>query len=160
MCGFLHFLPRRHKLHIIRPASSGRSYSFHCASSPQKVVKLFGAPDKGKYLCTSALAKCKILLAFSQSPQRVELHFFLNEHLFLHAETQPLGCVFCLRFYSLLYSSSVTGSHHSLDVSSPGTSTARWENQLSFFAPCQCLTLAGITTTSPGFRLCAALPSS
>ena len=86
MCGFLHFLPRRHKLHIIRPAPSGRSYSFHCASSPQKVVKLFGAPDKGKYLCTSALAKCKILLAFSQSPQRVELHFFLNEHLFLHAE--------------------------------------------------------------------------
>lgn len=159
MCGFLHFLPRRHKLHIIRPAPSGRSYSFHCASSPQKVVKLFGDPDKGvpMYVLPRKMQNPARFLAVSSACRTA---FFLNEHLFLHAETQPLGCVFCLRFYSLLYSSSVTGSHHSLDVSSPGTSTARWENQLSFFAPCQCLTLAGITTTSPGFRLCAALPSS
>ena len=36
-----------------------------------------------------------------------------------------------LYYFNLPYSSSVTGSHHSLDVSSPGTSTARCENQLS-----------------------------
>ncbi len=42
------------------------------------------------------------------------------------------------------------GSHHSLEVSSLGTSTAMWLNQESFVAPCQCFTLAGITTTSPG----------
>ncbi len=51
---------------------------------------------RGKYLCTSSLAKCKILLTFSQSSQRVELHFFLNEHLFLHAETAGFPTVFSL----------------------------------------------------------------
>ena len=45
------------------------------------------------------------------------------------------------------YSSSETGSHHSLAVPSPGTSTARWANQLSGAAPCQCFTSGGITTT-------------
>ena len=45
-------------------------------------------------------------------------------------------------------------------VSSPGHSMAMWLNQLSFFAPCQCLTLAGIITTLPSCRLTAALPSS
>ena len=59
-----------------------------------------------------------------------------------------------------MYCSSFTGSHHSLDVSSPGTSTAKWLNQLSFWAPCQCLTFAGIVTTSPGFKLWAGFPSS
>ena len=48
------------------------------------------------------------------------------------------------------YSSSVTGLHHSLLHSSPGHSTAMWLNQLSFFAPCQCSTFAGITITVPG----------
>ena len=33
-------------------------------------------------------------------------------------------------YFSLLYSSSVTDSSHSLEVSSPSTSTARCENQL------------------------------
>ena len=40
--------------------------------------------------------KNEIQLAFSQSPQRVELHFFLNEHLFLHAETAGVPAVFYL----------------------------------------------------------------
>ena len=34
--------------------------------------------------------KNEIQLDFSQSPQRVELHFFLNEHLFLHAEAERI----------------------------------------------------------------------
>ena len=59
-----------------------------------------------------------------------------------------------------LYSSSVTASSHSLDVFSPGISTAICENQLFFFAPCQCLTFAKISTTSPGFRLRAGFPHS
>lgn len=63
-------------------------------------------------------------------------------------------------YFNLPYSSSVTGSHHSLDVSSPGTSTARWLNQLSGAAPCQCLTSAGILIQSPGFNSTASLPSS
>lgn len=35
-----------------------------------------------------------------------------------------------------------------------------WENQLSFLAPCQCLTLAGITTVTPSFNSTVGLPSS
>ena len=46
-------------------------------------------------------------------------------------------------FSRAAYCSSSTGSSHSFEVSSPGTSTARWANQLSLAAPCQCLTLAG-----------------
>jgi len=60
----------------------------------------------------------------------------------------------------LLYISSVTGSHHSLDVSVPGTSTAIWLNHESFLAPCQCLTLAGIVITTPGSKLTGSFPSS
>ena len=62
--------------------------------------------------------------------------------------------------FSLAYSSSVTGSHHSLLQSLLGTSTAMWLNQLSALAPCQCLTLAGMVITVPGVRLTAGLPSS
>ena len=61
---------------------------------------------------------------------------------------------------NLLYSSSVTGSHHSFKVSTPGTSIAKWLNQEFAFAPCQCLTFGGIVTTSPAFRLLGSFPSS
>lgn len=65
-----------------------------------------------------------------------------------------------ISYFSLLYSSSETGSHHSFDVSSPGTSTARCWNQLSGAAPCQCFTLAGTLIQSPGFISMASLPHS
>ena len=55
---------------------------------------------------------------------------------------------------------SVTASSHSLEVPSPGTSRARWENQLSAAAPCQCFTSGGILTTSPGLSARGALPHS
>ena len=61
-------------------------------------------------------------------------------------------------FYSTSYSSSNTDLHHSFVQSSPGTSTAICENQLFFFAPCQCLTLAGIFITLPSHRLTASFP--
>ncbi len=57
------------------------------------------------------------------------------------------------RRYRTAYSSSPTGSSHSLEVSVPGASKAMWLNQLSALAPCQCFTPAGITTTVPGTRL-------
>lgn len=63
-------------------------------------------------------------------------------------------------YLSLSYSSSVTGSSHSLEVSSPGTSKARWANQPSEAAPCQCFTFAGIWITVPGRISTAGLPSS
>lgn len=63
-------------------------------------------------------------------------------------------------YFSLLYSSSVTGSSHSLEVPSPGISKARWANQLSLAAPCQCFTPAGIWMTVPGNISYAGLPSS
>ena len=63
-------------------------------------------------------------------------------------------------YFILLYSSSLTVSCHSLDVFSPGISNARWANQLSFAAPCQCFTLVGIWMTVPGRISCAGLPSS
>ena len=62
-------------------------------------------------------------------------------------------------YFILLYSSSLTASCHSLDVFLPGISKARWENQLSFAAPCQCFTLAGMWMTVPGRISCAGLPS-
>lgn len=61
---------------------------------------------------------------------------------------------------SWAYSSSLTGSSHSLRVFSPGTSTAIWTNQLSFAAPCQCRTPAGMCTTSPGCSSRAGFPHS
>ena len=50
---------------------------------------------RGKYRCTSSLAKCKILLDFSQPNLRVGLLIFLYLHLFLHAN----GSVFTLPFF-------------------------------------------------------------
>ena len=52
---------------------------------------------RGKYLCTSSLAKCKILLDFSQPNQRVGLLIFLYLHLFLHAEARFTVPVFYIR---------------------------------------------------------------
>ena len=63
-------------------------------------------------------------------------------------------------FPNLSYSASVTGSSHSLEAFSPGISKARWANQLSAAAPCQCFTLAGMWMTSPGSICTASLPSS
>ena len=62
--------------------------------------------------------------------------------------------------FNLLYSSSVTGSSHSLEVPSPAGSNVMWLNQLFFFAPCQCLTFAGITTTLPASIETASFPHS
>lgn len=53
-----------------------------------------------------------------------------------------------------------TGSSHWLEQPSPGTSRARWENQLSGAAPCQCLTSGGMMTTSPGRSFRGSLPHS
>ena len=58
------------------------------------------------------------------------------------------------------YSSSETGSSHSLLASTPGTSTARCANHESAAAPCQCLTPAGMLTTVPGTISTASLPHS
>ena len=63
-------------------------------------------------------------------------------------------------YFSFPYISSVTISHHSEDVSSPGTSIARCENHSSGAAPCQCFTSAGILIQSPGFISTASFPSS
>ncbi len=70
------------------------------------------------------------------------------------------ACAHFRHYFNLSYSSSVTGSSHSLDVSSPGTLNARCENQLSAAAPCQCFTLAGIWITVPGRISTAGFPSS
>ncbi|GAT40418.1 cupin protein [Listeria monocytogenes] len=37
---------------------------------------------------------------------------------------------------------------------------AKWTNQLSFVAPCQCFTSLGIVTTSPSLSNWAGFPSS
>lgn len=60
---------------------------------------------------------------------------------------------------SAAYVASSTGSSHSLDAFTPGTSMARWLIQLSGAAPCQCLTSAGMLTTSPGVSSRAGWPS-
>ena len=60
-------------------------------------------------------------------------------------------------YFSFLYSSSLTGSSHSLELFSPGTSIARCENHSSGAAPCQCLTPVGILMQSPGFISTACL---
>ena len=53
-----------------------------------------------------------------------------------------------------------TSSHHSVEVSTPGHSTAICENQLSALAPCQCFTFAGIVITPPSCSDIGSLPSS
>ena len=63
-------------------------------------------------------------------------------------------------YFSFLYSSSLTGSSHSLELFSPGTSIARCENHSSGAAPCQCLIPVGILMQSPGFISTASLPFS
>ena len=56
--------------------------------------------------------------------------------------------------------SSKKASSHPLLSFSPGTSIARWENQLSAMALCQCLISAEILTTSPGWSAWGFLPHS
>ncbi len=65
-----------------------------------------------------------------------------------------------IRSVLLFFIGTSISPSHSLEASVPGASTARWENQLSGAAPCQCFTPAGILTTSPGFNSCASLPHS
>ena len=48
------------------------------------------------------------------------------------------------------YCASSTGSSHVFTLVAGLHSTARWENQLSGAAPCQCTTSGAISTTSPG----------
>ena len=43
--------PRRHKLHILRPAASGRSHPFRCASFSHKVNDFVGALLRQRYAC-------------------------------------------------------------------------------------------------------------
>ena len=43
--------PRRHKLHILRPAASGRSHPFRCASFSHKVSDFVGALLRRWYAC-------------------------------------------------------------------------------------------------------------
>ena len=62
------------------------------------------------------------------------------------------------RYASLPYSSSDTGSSHSVEAFSPATSIARCENHESGAAPCQCSTFAGMFTTVPG-SISTVLPS-
>lgn len=69
-------------------------------------------------------------------------------------------CSRLANYFSLSYSSSVTGSSHSLAAFSPGISKARCANQLSVTAPCQCFTFAGMWMTVPGRISTAGLPSS
>src|SRR5699024_2743884 len=65
-----------------------------------------------------------------------------------------------LSFDSRPYTSSVTGSSHSLLTPSPGVTNARWLNQASAFAPCQCFVPAGTRTTVPGSMLIGSSPSA
>ncbi len=101
--------------------------------------------------------------------QQYDLHEWMEKYNIRHEAWGPLAqhrlkevleIPIPPQYFKLLYCSSETGSHHSLLHSSPGTSTAMCENQLSFFAPCQCLTFAGIITTLPSCRLTASFPSS
>ena len=85
---------------------------------------------------------------------------------FIKSEVRTTHNALCalpsLSFYWLhfLYSSFVTGSHHSVLAPSAGTAMAMCWNQLSEAAPCQCFTSAGMFTTSPGLSARAGSPHS
>ena len=79
--------------------------------------------------------------------------------LALLPDVLSMGCC-CCTYFSLPYVSSVTASNHWLKQFTPGTSRARWENQLSGAAPCQCFTPVGMLTTSPGCSSRASWPHS
>ena len=70
------------------------------------------------------------------------------------------GAIFPYPYFRLPYCFSSTGSSHSFEPFSPGTSIAKCENQLSGAAPCQCFTPVGIFIQSPGFISTASLPHS
>lgn len=69
------------------------------------------------------------------------VHKYHNFHFSITSTFKPHFCLYMTYdYFSTPYCSSSTGSSHSLKPFSPGTSTARWENQLSGTAPCQCFT--------------------
>lgn len=64
------------------------------------------------------------------------------------------------QFASPSYTSSVTGSSHSLLTLSPGVMKARWLSHESLSAPCQCFVLAQTRTAVPGTILEGSSPSA
>lgn len=70
------------------------------------------------------------------------------------------SCRSACAYRTCAYSSSETGSSHSLLVFVPGTSIARCENHESGAAPCQCLTPVGTFTVLPGVSSTGSWPHS
>ena len=114
------------------------------------------------------IIKTKIKTGFEFFKFSHSINLFSHEYYYIHQKTAFLKKHFSKKkmieiiflYYNFKQSSSDTCSHHSLLVSSPGTSIAMWENHESFLAPCQCLTLAGMTITFPGTSSTASFPSS
>ena len=116
----------------IRKSPNHKGLSFICAFT----FSVFG------YRISTAKYRVLVLIYILPLNKKVNLMLGLNS------------------YFSFSYISSVTVSHHSDDVSSPGTSIARCENHSFGAAPCQCFTFAGILIQSPGFISIASLPSS
>ena len=122
----------------------------HCDRYSHSVTRCLGL-----FLQDTASTPFRLLRSMNSRMPRHSCCDVFPIHLLCHF---PTGC--WRNYFSFLYSSSLTGSSHSLELFSPGTSIARCENHSSGAAPCQCLTPVGILMQSPGFFSTASLPSS
>ena len=94
-------------------------------------------------------ATCRRLLPH---PSKKRMSFFMMRTFFLRnprsASSPPsdsvLPSIYVKAAKVFSYCASDTSSSHSLDVLTPSGSMARWLNQASVTAPCQCLTPAGM----------------
>ena len=62
--------PRRHKLHILRPAASGRAHPFRCASFSHKVNDFVGALLRRWYLPLASRALCEADAASAEASRQ------------------------------------------------------------------------------------------
>ena len=85
--------PRRHKLHILRPAASGRSHSFRCASFSHKVNDFVGALLRRWYLPLASRALCEADAASAEASRQCHSTRGAAVIVCADGKTQPQTCL-------------------------------------------------------------------
>ena len=129
---------------------SQRSSKFHKQGSAKK--DLFSEPSFIRKRYTGYFHYCSHVSPALPHPSKKRMSFFMMRTFFLRnprsASSPPsdsvLPSIYVKAAKVFSYCASDTSSSHSLDVLTPSGSMARWLNQASVTAPCQCLTPAGM----------------
>ena len=85
--------PRRHKLHILRPAASGRAHPFRCASFSHKVNDFVGALLRRWYLPLASRALCEADAASAEALWTMSHHGGAAVIVHADGKTQPQTCL-------------------------------------------------------------------